>query len=108
MLQKLHKQRLLAISGHLIGTPCYNAVWMESLSDQKAWEGTIVDVNAACIRESGKPLVEFTSDDNIVGPSCTMKDEPADLHGKNDLTDDDDTTTSSTTTVVATAVASRF
>jgi hypothetical protein len=46
---------------------------MASLNDQTAWVGNIDDLIALSIRESGRPLVDLTRDDDEVGPSVTVK-----------------------------------
>ena len=86
------KQRLLASSDDPDDTPGYNAVYMRSVNDHRAWEGDIEEVIAMSIREAGMPLVDLTGDDDGAGPSGAVKDEPADedadLHGKKDVVDD--------------------
>jgi hypothetical protein len=56
--------------------PGYNAAFMSSLNDHKAWEGNIKDMIAMSIRESGRPLVDMTWNDDEADPSGAVKDEP--------------------------------
>jgi hypothetical protein len=74
----LHQQRLNATIDDPSDTPRFNAVFMASLNDHSTWAGNIDDVIALFIRERGRPLVDLTRDDGEVGPSDTVKEEPAD------------------------------
>jgi hypothetical protein len=68
----------------------FNAVFMSSLNNHSTWEGIIEDLITMFIRASGRPLVDLTSDDGNARPSGAVKDEPADLSGKQDIVHDED------------------
>jgi hypothetical protein len=51
---------------------------MLSLNNHTAWEGTIEDVIAMSIGDSGRPLIDLARGDDVAGPNGMVKDEPAD------------------------------
>jgi hypothetical protein len=64
-----------------------HAVFMASMNDKDAWRGDVDVVIAMSIRDAGMPIVDLNNDDEV-GPSGAVKDEP-DERGKQDVVDDD-------------------
>jgi hypothetical protein len=63
MMAFLCQRRLFASSDDPDDTPGYNDAYMSSVNDHSAWAGNMEDMIAMSIRESGRPLVDLTSDD---------------------------------------------
>jgi hypothetical protein len=65
-------------------------MFMSLLYYHTAWAGYIENMVAMSIRESSRPLIDLTRNNDESGPSGAMKEEPADPRGKYDTVHNDE------------------
>jgi hypothetical protein len=87
MVEYERRQRLIASSNDPEDCPGLHAVYMTSLNDKDALRGDLDAEITMSIRDAGMPLVDLTNDGEAE-PSGTVKNEPIDERGKEDVVDD--------------------